>query len=311
MSRRVLVTGASGFVGRPLVDALLGAGHPVRAAARNPGRLSLPPECEPVAVADFTRRVDWAPLVKDVDAVVHLAGIAHVGPGVAADVYDQVNHRATADLAAACVQAGVRRLVFLSSVRAQSGAAAPGILRESDPAQPTEPYGRSKLAAEAAVRASGVPWTILRPVMIYGPGAKGNLAQLMRLADTPVPLPLARFANRRSLLALDNLIGAILHVLGNAPCAGKTYLVADPQPVTLAEIVSALRQGVRRPERLFSLPPAWFAAALKGLGRADVWERLGGSLVVDPAELIASGWHPCTDTRAGLVHLAEAENSRR
>jgi UDP-glucose 4-epimerase len=311
VSERVLVTGASGFVGPPLVAALLRSGHAVRAAVRNPQRASLEVDSEVVPVSDFSQPVDWGALLAGVEAVVHLAGIAHLGLGVAADLYDQVNHRATADLSAACARTGVRRLVFLSSVRAQSGSTATHTLRETDVPQPTEPYGRSKLAGEAAVRASGVPWTILRPVMIYGAGAKGNLAQLRRLADTPLPLPFASFANKRSLVGLDNLIAAVLHALAEPRCTRQTYLVADPEPVTLAQIVAALREGMGRPRRLFAVAPALFAGALKILGRADTWERLGGSLVVDPSELIATGWHPDVDTRSGLARFAQEENSRR
>jgi len=311
VSGRVLVTGASGFVGPPLVAALLRNGYAVRAAVREPQRVSLPDEAEVVVVPDFTQPVDWAPLLNGVDAVVHLAGIAHVGRDVDADVYDRVNHRATAELCAASAQAGVRRLVFMSSVRAQSGACADHVLREEDAPQPVEPYGRSKLAAEAAVRASGIPATILRPVMVYGPRVKGNLAQLLQLADTPLPLPFARLANARSLVGLDNLIGALLHILAHETCVGQTYLVADREPVTFAQIVTALRKGLGRPKRLFSVPPALLAAALKSLGRADVWQRLSGSLIVDPSALIASGWRQGTGTEAGLVQLAQTEKSRR
>ena len=124
-----------------------------------------------------------------IDAVVHLAGIAHAGPGVAEERYDRVNHRATAALAVAAHDAGVSRFVFVSSIRAQTGPAAERVVSERDTPRPTDAYGRSKLAAERAVAASGVPFTILRPVLVYGPGVKGNLRALMRLAALPIPLP--------------------------------------------------------------------------------------------------------------------------
>jgi UDP-glucose 4-epimerase len=261
---------------------------------------------EIVPVFDFTRPVDWGPMLSGVDWVVHLAGIAHVGPKVDPAIYDRVNHIATAELAAACARAGVRRLVFLSSVRAQSGAAAKNVLRETDEPRPTEAYGRSKLEAEAAVRFCDVAWTILRPAMVYGPGVKGNLASLMRLAASPWPLPFASFANLRSLVSIDNLVAAITFVLGEEACARETYLVADPSPVTFAEIVAALRLGTGRRPRLFPVPPAAFKAGLKLIGRADVWERLGGTLVADPGKLIAAGWRPDPDTKAALARMAAA-----
>jgi len=311
VSGRVLVTGASGFVGRSLVGALARAGKPVRAATRNPAAFAPISGAEVVAVADFRQRIDWAPLLIGVDAVVHVAGIAHIGASVDPATYDRVIHLATADLAATCAQAGVRRVVFVSSVRAQCGAAASQVLRETDAAQPSEAYGRAKLQAEEALRAGDLDWTILRPTLVYGTGARGNLASLLRLVDSPWPLPLASFANRRSLLSVENLVGAIRFALGAPVTQCETYLVADPHALTLAEIVAALRRGAGRPPRLFPFPPALFKAALELAGRKDVWERLGGSLVVDPGKLMAAGWRPDADTRSALVHMAAASLSPR
>src|SRR5262249_1678902 len=142
---------------------------------------------------DLATPVDWTPPLTDVDAVVHLAGIAHTGQNIADARYDLINHLATAELAAAAKQTGVKRLIFMSSIRAQSGPTAAGRLTEVDEPKPTDAYGRSKLAAEAAVRASGVPFTILRPVLVYGSGAAGNLRALARVAPLPVPLPFGAF----------------------------------------------------------------------------------------------------------------------
>jgi nucleoside-diphosphate-sugar epimerase len=304
MSARVLVTGATGFVGRALVDALAGAGQRVRATTRQGAEAKFPPGVETVATGDYRQPIDWAPLLAGVDTVVHLAGIAHIGPAIDEADYDRVVHAATAELAAACSKAAVRRLVFMSSVRAQSGAAADGVLTENDAPRPTEAYGRAKLRAEAAVRAAGVPWTILRPAMVYGASAKGNLATLLRVADSPWPLPFAGLANRRSLVSLDNLIAAVRFVLGADVATRQVYLVADPAPVTLPQIIAALRRGLGRAPRLYPVPPAVFAQAFKLIGRGDVWDRIGGSLVVDPAKLIAAGWRPDADTLGALARIA-------
>ena len=311
MSERTLVTGASGFVGQALVAALAREGMRVRAATRRPGTLSFPQGVEAVAVPDFREGVDWAPLLANVDAVVHLAGIAHVGLDLDPAIYDRVIHAATTELAAACAKANVRRLVFMSSVRAQSGASAQGVLRETDHPLPAESYGRAKLAAEAAVLAGPTPSTVLRPVMVYGPGVAGNLASLLRIADTPLPLPFAAFRNKRSLVSLDNLIAAIVFALGSEATANETYLVADPEPVTFADMVASLRRGLGRPPNLFPAPPSLIAAALKVLGRADIWERLGGSLIVDPGKLMRAGWRPQGDTRAGLALLGQLTRQSR
>jgi UDP-glucose 4-epimerase len=305
----VLVTGASGFVGTALVPALLRSGNTVRATVRRPDT-GVPSGVEAISVPDLNEPIDWRPVLEGVESVVHMAGIAHVGGKLGAQVYDRVNHLATADLAAACARAGVHRFVFLSSVRAQCGASAPRILTERDEPRPTEPYGISKLKAEAAVRSSGVPWTILRPAIVYGPGVKGNLASLLRIASTPWPPPFARFSNRRSLLALENVVAAIELALTADACVGDTFLVADPHALTLADIVAALRAGAGRSPTLLSVPPAIFEATVKALGRSDIWERLGGSLVVDSSKLIATGWRPDPDTASGLARMAAAHRAR-
>src|SRR5882672_551635 len=163
MTQTILVTGASGFIGRPLVERLLRAGYSVRAATR--GAPPFPRGAEVAIIPDLFDAIDWAPTLQGVDIVIHLAGLAHVDDR-AANIreFDTINRRATEHLALAAKQAGMERFIFVSSVRAQVGASAPGLVREDDEARPTDNYGRSKLAAESAVRASGVPFTILRPV---------------------------------------------------------------------------------------------------------------------------------------------------
>ena len=248
---RILVTGASGFIGSAVVAALARDGHTVRAAVRRP-HLSFPDGVDVVQHPDLAEAFDWQPLLQGVDRVVHLAGIAHTH-GADAATYDRVNRLATARLATAAAQARVEHFVFVSSIRAQSGPAADHALTERDPPAPTEIYGRSKLAAEEAVRASGVPFTILRPVLLYGPGVKGNLALLARAAATRWPLPVKDFSNRRSLLGIDNFISALTFVLSTSATIGETYVVADPGiPPRLADVIAAMRKARRR--FMFILP---------------------------------------------------------
>jgi nucleoside-diphosphate-sugar epimerase len=308
---KVLVTGASGFVGRAVVAALAAQGDEVHAAIRVPPDAggdrttgaAFPPGVTIIRHGDLGADVDWTGLLAGIDAVVHLAGIAHAGPGIAEERYDRVNHRATAALAAAVRDVGVSRFVFVSSVRAQTGPAAGHVVSEQDTPRPTDAYGRSKLAAERAVAASGVPFTILRPVLIYGPGVKGNLRALMRLAALPIPLPFGALKARRSLVSLANLTSAIGFVLREAACAGETYVVADPAPLTIGEIVTALRRGRDKPPGLVAVPEAPLRLALIALGRGINWEQISGGLVADPAKLMAAGWHPERDTMKGLAEI--------
>jgi len=280
----------------------------VRAAMRQPADV-FPRSVEVVAVADLTRPVEWRPLLRDVETVVHLAGIAHAESRIAEQAYDRVNRLATAELANAARAHGIGHLIFMSSIRAQSGPASREPLRETDSPRPTDAYGRSKLAAEEAVRGAGVPFTILRPVLIYGPGVKGNFARLMELARKPWPLPLGLCRNRRSLLSRRSLIDAVHLVLASPVSKGQTYIVADRAPLTLAEIVAALRAGEGRRAGLLPVPPPLISLAAKATGRTDEWQRLGGTLVADPAKILQAGWKP-TDTAAALAELVRATVSR-
>jgi nucleoside-diphosphate-sugar epimerase len=306
---RILVTGASGFIGRALVPALVAAGYDVRAAVRRAPAPFAPP-IETVSHGDLGDEVDWRPLLAGMGFVVHLAGIAHTGPGVPEARYDRVNHRATTELAEAARVAGIRRLVLVSTIRAQAGPASGRVLTEADAPLPTDPYGRSKLAAEIALARSGVPFTVLRPVLVYGPGVKGNLRALARLCALPIPLPFGALVNRRSLLSVQNLAAAILHVLAHDACRGETYVVADPQPLSLPDIVTALQAGLGKPPRLIAVPGRLVRLGIAALGRAHSWDQLNGQLIVAPDKLIASGWRPDPDTKGALAAMASGSIGR-
>jgi UDP-glucose 4-epimerase len=305
--RRVLVTGASGFIGRPLVTALDDAGYAVRAAVRDRHGQSFPSGIEIAALPDLAAPIDWSPLVGDMDAVVHLAGIAHVGPDIPDAAYDRVNHLASADLARASTAAGVQRFVFMSSIRAQTGAVADQPLSEADIARPTDAYGRSKLAAEAAVLASGVSCTVLRPVLVYGPGVKGNLASLLQLAALPIRMPFGRLTNRRSLLALDNLIAAVRFALEDLRAVNETFIVSDPGAPSVAETISILRDALGRNPDLIAVPPGLLSLLLGLIGQRDSFARLAGTLVAEPTKLLAAGWRPLVETRTALGEMARQE----
>jgi len=302
----LLVTGASGLIGRAVVAASAARGATVRAAVRRPPLPAFAPGVEVVQHPDLRLPFDWDPLVAGIDTIIHLAGIAPTRRGVRPALFDIVNRQATARLAEAAARAGIRHFVFVSSIRAQSGPAADHALTERDAAAPTDAYGRSKLAAEAAVRASGVPFTILRPVPVYGPGVGGYVALLVRAARSPWPLPLKDFVSRRSLLGLDNFVSALAFVLAQ-PAAGEIYVVADPGvPLRLGDVAATLRRAQGRWPLIVPFPTQYLELPLRLLRRADIWERLGGNLRVDAGKLIAAGWQPAHDTRSGLTALARA-----
>jgi UDP-glucose 4-epimerase len=213
-------------------------------------------------------------------------------------------------LCAAATRAGVSRIIFVSSVRAQIGPSAPRALQETDEPRPTDAYGRSKLAAEAAVRACGVPFTILRPVVIYGPNARANIRALVRIAALPLPLPFAGLTSRRSLLGVDNLISVVLFVLATPATAGETFLVADPHPATIQEIFTMLRRAQGRRPGLIHVPPNVIRLGLAAVGCGPLWHRIGGELVVDTGKLEAAGWHPAIDTYSGLAQSMSRRHTR-
>ncbi len=207
MTPLIALTGATGFIGQHLLRELPKRGYRIRALLRRPTDLPIP--AASAVIGDIVRPQNMAAALEGVAAVIHSAGIAHAMSGAPADDYRVLNTEATINLARSARRAGVRRFVFLSSIRAQSGPVANAVLTENDEAKPTNDYGRSKLAAEEGLAQLDLDWVALRPVLVYGPGVKGNMAGLLRLARLPYPLPLGGLNARRSLLSLDNLVAAI------------------------------------------------------------------------------------------------------
>ena len=301
---RVLVTGATGFVGRALVPALMEQGYIVRAAVRDGTAAPFHPHVEIARHGDLGAGGDWTPIVAGCDAIIHLAGIAHIGPNIADDSYDRVNRQATEKLIVAADHANARRFVFMSSIRAQTGPSSDRVLSEVDLPVPGDAYGSSKLAAEGALHESALRYTILRPVLVYGAGVKGNLAALARIAASPWPLPFGALTNRRSLLNRDSLVAAIAFALGNPATERETYVVADKTPISVREIVTALRHGLGKPPGLVNVPRGVLSMALRAIGKHDMLSRLDGELVADPSKLIAAGWTPTIDTATALTAVA-------
>ncbi len=298
----VALTGATGFIGRHLLRELPKRGYRIRVLLRRP--TALPPEATGAVVGDLARPQNMAAALAGVDAVIHSAGIAHAMSGVPQDDYRVLNTEATIGLAHAAEKARAKRFVFLSSIRAQSGPTAAEVLTEARAPEPTDAYGQSKLDAELGLARLGIDWVALRPVLVYGPGVKGNMAALVRLARSPYPLPLAGLPARRSLLGLDNLAAAIDTVLAAPEPLRRPLIVADPEPLTVADMIAAMREGLGRRPGVFPVPAALMEAAFRATGRSEAFARLAGSLVASPAALRQLGWVPPAETRAGLAALA-------
>jgi len=298
----IALTGATGFIGRHLLTELPKRGYRVRVLLRRPAEV--PAGASSAVIGDIAQPFNMAAALRDVDAVIHSAGLAHAMSGLPEDDYRAINTQGTLALAQAAERAGVRRFVFLSSIRAQTGPVSETILTEAMAPQPTDPYGRSKLEAEEGLARLGLDWAALRPVLVYGSGVKGNMASLMALARSPWPLPLGGLKARRSLLALDNLTEAVETVLRAPGSLRRPFIVADPEPMTVPEIVTALRAGLGRGPGLIPVPSALLRAAATILGRHEAYERLAGSLVASPAALTELGWIPVTTTPDGLKRLA-------
>lgn len=308
--RRVLVTGASGFVGRALTAALDGAGCDWIAATR---RLSPDLGSRQVVVGDIGPDTDWRSALQDVDCVVHLAARTHVLDERSSDplaAYRRINLDGTRVLAQQAAAAGVRRLVFLSSVKVNGEATTTRPYREDDTPRPLDGYGLSKHEAEVALRAisadTALETVILRPPLVYGPGVKGNFLRLMRLVERGVPLPLASIRNRRSLIGVSNLADAIVLCTVAPAAAGKTFLVSDGEDISTPGLIVGIARAMGTKPRLWPCPPPLikFGAAMLGKGGAAM--RLCGSLQIDASRIRRElGWQPRCSLDQGLTATAQ------
>jgi nucleoside-diphosphate-sugar epimerase len=301
----VALTGATGFIGRALLAELPRRGYRIRVLLRRPtDRL---PDAASAIIGDLTGPRDFSTALSGVDAVIHSAGLAHAMSGVPADDYRAINTEGTLALARAASRVGARRFLFLSSIRAQSGPVSDWVLTEADPPAPTDDYGRSKLAAEQGLAEIDLDWAALRPVLVYGSGVSGNMAALLGLARSRAPLPLGSLTGRRSLLAVENLVEAVDLLLRHPGPLRRPVIVADPEPVTLPQMIAAIRRGFGRPPGLLPAPVPLLRLGARLAGRAEAFERLSGSLMASPAALMDLGWRPPVATFAGLEALARAE----
>ena len=309
-----LVTGASGFVGRALCVEMLRLGLPVRAAVRADGVERIPRGCAIARIDELSAATDWSEALRGVGTVIHLAARVHVMHENARDPlaeFRKTNVEATVHLARQAVERGVRRLVFVSSIKV-NGEATEGARRysEADAPAPVDAYGISKWEAEKALQQiaaeTGIEVVVLRPPLVYGPGVKGNFASMLGVLRRGVPLPLASVSNGRSLVYVGNLVDALLRCATHPDAAGQTYLVSDGEELSTPNLLRRLGEALGRPARLWPCPPALLLATARLLGRGAQMERLLGSLRVDDRKIRRElGWAPPYSVADGLKATVE------
>jgi len=309
----ILVTGASGFVGTVLCRELLLRGHSVRVCVRSAVlRPTGPSDLQQVHVPDLAAEFDRRELIDGVEAVVHLAAIAHRA-ATEAEIR-RVNVDATLRLAEAAT-GRVRRFVFLSSVKVHGEESGGGAYGESDTPLPEDSYGRSKLAAERGLtdlaERTGMELVMVRPPLVYGPGVKANFLRLLRWVDSGWPLPFATLHNRRSLIYVGNLADAIVRCVTH-PAARGAFLVGDAESVSTPELVSRIALALDRPNRLVPVPLSILRLAGMLAGRREEMRRLTGDLAVDTSRARRLlDWRPPVTLDQGLAETARWFRSAR
>lgn len=304
---KILLTGATGLVGRVVAQTCESRGHSLRAALRAPRtRLTF----ESVAVGEVGPKTDWNRALEGVEAVVHLAARVHV-MGDDADgamEFRRINTEGTLSLARAAAVAGARRFVFVSSIKVNGEATTGRPFRADDEPHPGDAYARSKYAAECGLLEIGeIEPVIIRPPLVHGPGAKGNLARFCRLAWSGWPVPLGGIRNRRDLVGVRNLADLIERCIWHPAAAGEVLLASDGEALSTQELYRLIAEGLDRPARIVNVPVALIRMLAGPLRFGGEIDRLTQSLELDitkTRELL--GWEPPVSAAAGIAEMARA-----
>lgn len=303
-----LITGAAGFVGGAVSTEFVRRDYRVRGVVRNIFRSSSEPY-ELIEIEGIGLDTDWSYALDDVSFVVHLAARVHMTHDTATDpltAFRAVNVEGTLNLARQAAAAGVKRFVFISSVKVNGERTSSGkAFAEADTPNPQDAYGLSKHEAEQGLRQlstnTGMEVVIIRPPLVYGPGVKANFAALMRAVQRGWPLPLGTVHNQRSLVALDNLVDFIVTCITHPQAANQTFLVSDGQDLSTTELVRGMAQAAGVPARLLPVPVWALQAGASLLGKSDVVQRLYGNLQVDISKARSLlGWAPPVSVEEGL-----------
>ncbi|MGH8419160.1 MAG: NAD-dependent epimerase/dehydratase family protein [Pseudomonas sp.] len=304
---RILVTGATGFIGTRLCELLVSEGHEVRGVSRSGGGEVVGVDYQ---AKDFTNAESISESLRGIDCVVHLAGRAHVlnKQGDAPALYRAINRDATLQLARLAMEAGVQRLVFVSSIGVNGNQSAQQRFTEDSVPAPAADYARSKLEAEeglkALVQTSGMQLVIIRPPLVYGTQAPGNFRTLLKVVDKGIPSPFRLVRNARSIISVDNLARLLSLAAQHPDAAGELFLASDGSDVSTDQMLEALARGMQRRRWSIPVPQFLLAVLLKLGGKGDLYTQLCGSLMVESAKARrVLGYQPDADTLQSLVRV--------
>ncbi|KOY00102.1 NAD-dependent epimerase/dehydratase family protein [Pseudomonas nunensis] len=305
----ILVTGGSGFVGGGLLRYLARTGQYSSVAALRSKPTDLPPSVRTFEFKSLTPDLNWRAALIDIDVVVHAAARVHVMNEESADplaAFRLVNVEATLNLARQAADAGVKRFIFISSIKVNGEGTALGVAFTADdlPA-PADPYGVSKFEAEAALRALAesvsMEVVIIRPVLVYGPGVKANFLSMIRWLQRSIPLPLGAVDNKRSLVSLDNLIDLVVTCFDHPEAANQTFLVSDGEDVSTTQLLCKIGRALGQRVFLIPVPVGLMSFVARLVGKGAIAQRLFGSLQVDiEKNKRLLGWTPPVTLDRGL-----------
>jgi nucleoside-diphosphate-sugar epimerase len=309
----LLVTGANGFIGSAFCTEAVRRGYHVRAALRGTPNFQIP-SCEILTIAGIDSETDWSVALQGIDTVIHLASRVHVMRDHVANPLEEfrkVNVAGTEHLARAAAASGVKRLVYVSSIKVNGELTHAGKrFLETDKPSPQDPYGVSKHEAEQALhcvaKETGLEVVTIRPPLVYGAGVKGNFWQMLSVLNKGLLLPLASVHNRRNLVYVGNLVDALLICSTHPTAAGQTYLVSDAEDISTSELLYELGKAMGRSARLVSCPVALLNLAGRLTGKSAQIERLLGSLQIDSGKIRRElNWTPPYTLQQGLQATAE------
>ncbi|MEE4365121.1 MAG: NAD-dependent epimerase/dehydratase family protein [Desulfotignum sp.] len=321
----VLLTGATGFVGKALYQELMARKYNLTCAFRTAHKNRLQKafeDCTPCFVDHVDKNTLWSPCLKDIDQVVHLAGLAHAVGGKGSGGNSRcfsVNHEGTRNLAVQAAQHGVKRFVFISSILVNGKISTGRSFCETDTENPQNAYAAAKLEAEKSLKKiganTGMEVVILRPPLVYGPHVKANFRKLLDLVYTGIPLPFRGVSNKRSFLAMENLVDAVCLCIRHEKAANQTFVLSDGEDLSTTQLVEKLAAAMGRQARLFTMPEKFMKTCLFLAGQDHVYDRLWRSLQVDASRIqTLLAWKPLVTVDHGIMatvkwYLADRRNA--